>query len=274
MTFPTGEVLNLTFYVTLLDSSCSAVLGYNWLRQYNPLVDWSSGHISFRSALHRGPAPSTTPVESATPVAGPSLTSPSLPEEPLLLDSLHSGLSTPHISFINAAAYQHACRLEGSQVFQLSIGDTRLLGKSAKVNLETRVDLSSIHKDYHEFTDVFSKGKSDTLPPHRSSVDLKIDIENSALPTQSQMYSLSGTKLEALCTFIEEHIHIGFIHPSNSPHGALILFVRKKDGSLRLCVNYRGLNKITKKDCYPLPLISDLLDMPQKARLYTKIDLQ
>ena len=79
------------------------------------------------------------------------------------------------------------------------------------------------------------------------------------------MYSLSTTELEALWTFIEENIHIGFIRPSNSPHGAPILFVRKKDGSLHLCVDYRGLNKITKKDRYPLPLISDLLDTPQKA---------
>jgi hypothetical protein len=130
---------------------------------------------------------------------------------------------------------------------------------------ETPIDLSSIPEDYHEFADVFSKGKADTLPPHWSSVNLKIDIENGALPLLSWMYSLSRTELEALRTFIEEHVHIGFIHPSNSPHGAPILFICKKDGSLHLCVDYWSLNKITKKDCYPHPLISDLLDTPQKA---------
>ena len=67
---------------------------------------------------------------------------------------------------------------------------------------------------------------------------------------------------------------IGFIRPSSSPHGAPVLFVRKKDGSLRLCVDYRGLNKITKKDRYPLPLISDLLQTAGKARVYTTIDLR
>ena len=66
----------------------------------------------------------------------------------------------------------------------------------------------------------------------------------------------------------------GFISSTQSPHGAPVLFVKKKDGGLRLCVNFRGLNKITKKDRYPLPLITDLLDSPGKARIYTKIDLQ
>ena len=60
----------------------------------------------------------------------------------------------------------------------------------------------------------------------------------------------------------------------SSPYGAPVLFVKKKDGSLRLCVDFRSLNKITKKNRYPLPLISDLLDSPHKARIYTKIDLQ
>jgi len=60
----------------------------------------------------------------------------------------------------------------------------------------------------------------------------------------------------------------------SSPHGALVLFVKKKDRSLRLCVDFCGLNRIMKKDRYPLSLISDLLDSPHKARIYTKIDLQ
>ena len=74
--------------------------------------------------------------------------------------------------------------------------------------------------------------------------------------------------------FIEENLHTGFIQPSRSLHGAPVLFVRKKDGSLQLCVDYQGLNKISRKDKYPLPLLTDLLDAPRKARLYTKIDLQ
>ena len=139
--------------------------------------------------------------------------------------------------------------------------------------MEDLINLSFVPKDYHKYADVFSKGKADTLPPHCPSVDLKIDIEDGALPPPGRMYSLSTTELEALWTFIEEHIRIGFIHPSNSPHGAPILFVHKKDGSLRLCIDYHSLNKITKKDHYPLPLISNLFNMPQKAQLYTKIDL-
>ena len=80
--------------------------------------------------------------------------------------------------------------------------------------------------------------------------------------------------MDTLREYIEENLRSGFIRPSNSPCGAPVLFVKKKDGSLRLCVDYRGLNKITRKDRYPLPLVSDLLDAPRKARIYTKIDLR
>ena len=88
------------------------------------------------------------------------------------------------------------------------------------------------------------------------------------------MYPLSEHELEALRTFLDENLQTNFIRPSRSTHGAPILFIKKKDGSLRLCVDYRGLNKISKKDRYPLPLIADLLDAPGKARIYTKIDLR
>ena len=93
-------------------------------------------------------------------------------------------------------------------------------------------------------------------------------------PPQPLIYSLSNSKLGTLHEFIDKHLNIVFIWPSCSSHGAPILFVKKKDGSLWLCVDFRSLNKVTKKDCYPLPLITDLLDVPRKARIYTKIDLQ
>ena len=88
------------------------------------------------------------------------------------------------------------------------------------------------------------------------------------------MYSLSQLELETLQEFLKEKVSIGFIRPTRSSHGAPVLFARKKDGSLRLCVDYRGLNRITKKDCYPLPLISNLLDSSRRGHIYTKIDLQ
>src|SRR3979490_2210046 len=88
-----------------------------------------------------------------------------------------------------------------------------------------------------------------------------------SIPSQSLSFSCSEI-------FSMNTSKKGFIHPSHSSHGAPVLFVRKKDSSLQLCVDFRGLNRITKKDRYPLPLITDLLDAPKKARIYTKIDLR
>ena len=104
--------------------------------------------------------------------------------------------------------------------------------------------------------------------------DLKINLEDGTSPPLGATYSLSSSELGSLCEFLDEHLAMGFICPSSSAHAAPVLFVRKKDGSLRLCVDFRGLNKITKKDRYPLPHISDLLDAPSRAKVYTKINLQ
>ena len=134
-------------------------------------------------------------------------------------------------------------------------------------------DMEGVPKLYHEFADVFSKAKADTLAPHRE-YDLKIEIDETAKPPVGPIYPLSKSKLGSLRTFIDEHLNISFIWPSNSPFGAPVLFVKKKDGSLRLCIDFQKLNTITRKDKYPLPLISDLLDAPSKAKIFTKIDLK
>ena len=133
-------------------------------------------------------------------------------------------------------------------------------------------DLSNVPSEYHEFADVFSKTKAEVLPPHRS-YDLKINLEEGAQPLVGPIYSLSVSEQEALKEFIEENLNTGFIRPTSSPHSTPVLFVKKKDSSLRLCIDFHGLNYITKKDRYLLLLISDLLDLPRKARVYSNIDL-
>src|SRR5467141_1372201 len=93
------------------------------------------------------------------------------------------------------------------------------------------------------------------------------------MPPMGPIYSLSEVELTTLQEFIQENLQKGYICPSKSPCGAPVLFDNKKDGSLRLCSNYRGLNKLTRKDQYPLLLISDLLDQLCTTNRFTKIDL-
>ena len=164
----------------------------------------------------------------------------------------------------------HASKLPGSYNFELCLHSLDIQANSAK--LAETPDLSNVPSKYHEFADVFSKTKAEVLPPH-CPYDLKINLEEGAQPPVGPIYSLSASEQEALKEFIEENLNTGFIQPTSSPHSAPVLFIKKKDGSLCLCVNFHGLNRISKKDHYPLPLISDLLDSPHKAWVYSKIDL-
>ena len=134
-------------------------------------------------------------------------------------------------------------------------------------------NLSEVPAKYHDFADVFSKSNAYTLAPHQP-YNLKIEILEGTAPPVTPMYPLSQLKLQALRNFIEEHLHSSFIHSTSSPLGAPVLFAKKKNGGLRLCIDFRGLNKITKKDHYPLPFISNLLTTAGKARIYTMLDIR
>jgi hypothetical protein len=132
---------------------------------------------------------------------------------------------------------------------------------------------ASIPGQYKDFQDIFQKKNADMLPEHRP-YDCAIDLEDGAQPPFGPIYNLSQTELAELRKYIDENLAKNFIRHSKSPAGAPILFVKKKDGSLRMCVDYRGLNKVTKKNRYPLPLISGLLDQLGQAKIFTKIDLR
>ncbi|KAF7338861.1 Transposon Tf2-12 polyprotein [Mycena sanguinolenta] len=120
---------------------------------------------------------------------------------------------------------------------------------------------------------VFSDIEVNTLPPHRP-YDISIDLEDGKSPPFGPMYRLSQDERDTLAKYLDENLRKGFIRRSTSSAAAPILFARKKSGDLRLCVDYRGLNSITKKNRYPLPLIDDLLDRTQGCKVFSVIDLK
>jgi len=147
-------------------------------------------------------------------------------------------LSAPYVSLIGTAAFAHACKLPRSVNFTLYIcpEDTKLCSTSATTPVDSP-NLSAVPEVYHNFADVFSKAKATMLAPHHK-YDLRIDLEEGTSPPLGTVYSLSKTELEALRTFIDKHLSYGFIQQLTSAHGAPVLFIHKKDGSLRLCVDY------------------------------------
>ena len=123
-----------------------------------------------------------------------------------------------------------------------------------------------------EFPDVFQDDISG-LPPDRE-VEFTIDLIPGTEPISIPPYRMSPAELRELKAQLEELLSKGFIQPSISPWGAPVLFVKKKDGSLRLCIDYRQLNRVTIRNQYPLPRIDELFDQLQGSRVYSKIDLR
>ncbi|KAF5767636.1 putative nucleotidyltransferase, Ribonuclease H [Helianthus annuus] len=111
------------------------------------------------------------------------------------------------------------------------------------------------------------------LPPHRQ-VEFQIELAPGAAPIARAPYRLAPTELEELSKQLQELLEKGFIRPSSSPWGAPVLFVKKKDGTFRMCIDYRELNKVTVKNRYPLPRIDDLFDQLQGSCYFSKIDLR
>ena len=154
-----------------------------------------------------------------------------------------------------------------------------LLSSGAELELEARVyyvhaaQEVRIPHELSEYADVFDNRNAEILPQYKSS-DYAIPIVEGKEPPYGPLYTLSSRELQLLREYIEEALRRGWIRHSTSPAGAPILFVPKKDGTLRLCVDYRGLNNVTIKDRCPLPLIGETLDRLSGARYYTTLDLK
>jgi hypothetical protein len=121
--------------------------------------------------------------------------------------------------------------------------------------------------------EVFLVDNAKKLAPHRD-IDMAIELQPRKEPPYGPIYPLSPQELAALKEYLEENLEKGFIRESKSPASAPILFTPKKDGGLQLCVDYRGLNAITIKNWYPLPLITEIMDCVTRANYFSKIDLK
>ncbi|KAL0449443.1 UNVERIFIED_CONTAM: RNA-directed DNA polymerase [Sesamum latifolium] len=130
-----------------------------------------------------------------------------------------------------------------------------------------------VKKLLREFEDVMPDELPRKLPPKRT-VDHEIELVPGTKPPARAPYRMSQPELVELRKQLKEMLESGIIKPAKSPYGAPVLFQKKADGSLRMCCDYRALNKITVKNKYPIPLAADCFDRLSRAKYFTKIDLR
>jgi len=298
--------------VSLPLTGYDVILGMPWLYHYNPMIDWRKKTIRFKDDLKKshdfkGVVVSKSirePVEVASSSSSPSQ-SPSLsrdikdPDSSTRINNVastqkrrfqaHAG-SPPHqeqnqdsaflmwvkdsddFSRVERATSTGTYRISDYESTSFSLHSftedlDRTLSKEA-------AELDRIRKQVvDEYRDAFPDELPAGLPPSRE-VDHRIELVPNSQPPSRPTYRMSATELAELKKQLEELIHSGFIQPSKSPFGAPVLFVKKKDGTMRMCVDYRALNDITIKNSYPLPRVDELFDMLHGAKYFSKIDLR
>jgi len=187
-------------------------------------------------------------------------------------ESAFTAVSRPYQ--VSAVAFARASKRKDCQVFAASVAD---INKALqKLEAQTMApDPAKLPSCYRQFLPVFDPREADKLPPFRGDgIDHHIELSDStAEPPWGPLYSMSKDELLVLRKTLSDYLSKGFIRVSNSPAAAPVLFAKKPGGGLCFCVDYRALNKLTKKDRYPLPLIQETLQSLAKAKWFTKLDV-
>ena len=231
------------------------ILGIPWLRKANPQIDWTQ--------------------ETVVVKKGNQLIS---------LPLAHRKRETEEVSLVSAKQLSRFLK-KGERAF---LGFIRKVEETEECNTVSeepeKTDLGKV-LDAHplpepikdvlrEFKDVFSADLPVGVPPVRKGHEFCIDLEDDVPPVHRPLYKMSPLELEETKKQIEYLLKHEFIRPSDSPYGAPVLFVPKKDGGLRMCIDYRWLNKKTIKNRYPLPLPEEMFDRLGGAKVFSKIDLK
>ena len=265
--FTAGEYEGMvTAQLCTLAGGVDLILGHTWLSAVNPQIDWTTGEIRVGEAFMRegtGTVHARTSVDSPPEPVAP----PSTPANAAATKGAGPAPHRPTVKVVSAKSLERTLRKPGTIIFCGAIltsphpagPEPRMQVPSGTAGPPVSSD-AQLNATLRSFADLFAKPTS--LPPLRASpqqhhVHLEPDAEPPAMPP----YRLSWAETEALTVQLEELAAQGLIVPSNSPYGAPVLLVKKDDGGLRMCVDYRALNKQTVKDRFPLPHIEDLLNL-------------
>lgn len=288
------------FLVADLEATAfDVVLGNPWLAKCNPTIDWTQHLLRFSwrgEDVQLGPA--RTPIES-TFLSAAQVRRAVKQRLPVFLVTLQVDDPPSHRQAVDAPSHCPAVDcLPSHRAAPPAVDNVPShCGGSGLPSLVTaqagddlpRADLATaacrlsksgasafaaqIEKTLQDFQDVFPGDLPSGLPPQRA-IDHRIELEPGSLPVSRPVYRMSPAELDEVKRQLDELLSKGFIRPSVSPYGAPILFVKKKDGSMRMCIDYRALNKTTIKNSYSLPRIDDLLDQLHGATVFSKIDLR
>lgn len=185
-------------------------------------------------------------------------------------------LNTRRVDLIDRKELATAALDENEKAFVVEIAaldskmTTIFTAREAQItllNLEEVLDIVPAANSH--YAGVFSKNSTTQLPENIDINNHAINLEVGKQPSYGSIYRLAPVELEALKTYIKTKLASGFIRPFNTPAGAPILFVPKYDGSLCLCVKYKGLNNLTIKNRYPLPLIGESLNCFGRVKQFT-----
>jgi hypothetical protein len=220
------------------------LLGYDWLHKHNPVIDWQSKMI-------RGQTP-------ACKVAGVRIRDKSPTTKSSTLDGTVGKISTHKIR-----------RIYEKDPQQIGVIWVR---KAAVWKTEPSTTLPKEY-DTDEFRELFEETEATDLADHQDW-DHEIHLEDGAKLKPGQMYPVSQDQEEEVRKFLKKNLAKGFIRESKSPMASPILFVKKSNGGLRLCVDFRAVNAATRKNRYPLPLIQELMDRLQGAKWFSKFDVR
>ncbi|GLB41126.1 putative retrotransposable element tf2 155 kda protein type 1-like [Lyophyllum shimeji] len=291
----------MVFAVTDLGEQ-DMILGYTWLKEHNPEIDWAAGTVSMsrcparcqtcreevkveRKARAKTRAAMRACRSSGIPTPEPELDDISeLYPDPDCEDNSDSDVSLEPDSVPGSDGVD--VMEEGDQLLattffgypaaeeiRASQTTSQRLAEAFAHNSAPKSFRDAVPDHLHDFEDVFSKAAFDELP-ERKQLDHAIELELGSTPSSCKVYPLAPNEQAELDAFLEENLKSGRIRPSKSPMASPVFFIKKKDGSLWLIQDYRALNTIMVKNRYPLPLISELINNLCGAQYFTKLNVR